>query len=287
MERISKLATTSNDTITLHNGVKMPVIGFGTYKIPDGKQVEESVAFALSTGYRSIDTAVIYKNETGVGKAIKNSGLSREDIFLATKIWNADQGYESTFAAFEKSKELLNTDYIDLYLIHWPVGEKYVETWKAFEELYQRGAVKAIGVCNFKIHHLEELLKNCKVKPMINQVELHPYLNQKELRDFCFKNNIYVEAWSPLMRGSVLNDENIVMLSKKYNKTPAQIILRWHIQNDVLIIPKSVNPTRMKENINVFDFKISQDDMKIIDNLNKDLRIGPDPDNYELFSKQK
>lgn len=267
---------------TLHNGVKMPWLGLGVYKASVGGEVEKAIDIALKVGYRSIDTASMYQNEEGVGNAIKNSNVPREEIFVTTKVWNDDQGYDKTLAAFEKSLEKLGLDYIDLYLIHWPVRGKYKETWKALEDLYKSGKVRAIGVCNFNIHHLEDLMDHCEIIPMVNQVEYHPLLTQEELKKFCEKYNIQLEAWSPLMRGDVVNQPILVDLAKKYGKTPAQIVLRWDLQNRVVTIPKSVNENRIKENSNIFDFEISEEDMKKIDALNINKRYGPDPDNFHF-----
>lgn len=210
-------------TTTLNNGVKMPWLGFGVFKVQEGEEVVNSVKTAIEVGYRSIDTAAIYRNEEGVGKAIAESNVPREELFVTTKVWNGDQGYESTLAAFESSLNKLGLDYLDLYLIHWPVPSKglYVETWKALEKLYKDGRVRAIGVSNFNVNHLENLLANCEIKPMVNQVEYHPVFNQKELHDFCKEKEIQLEAWSPLMQGSLLNDPVLVDIGNKYNKSTA------------------------------------------------------------------
>lgn len=267
-------------TVTLNNGVKMPIFGFGVFKVEGGKEVYDAVTEALKVGYRSIDTAAYYDNEEGVGKAIRDSNIPREEIFVTTKLWNTDHGYEETLKAFEESRKKLGLDYVDLYLIHWPVPEKFKESWRAFETLYERGKVRAIGVSNFKIHHLEELLKDAKVVPAVNQVELHPLLTQVELREYCKEKGIQVEAWSPLMKGRRFDHPVLVELSEKYGKTPAQIVLRWHLQNEIVIIPKSVTPSRIAENADIFDFQLSEEDVEKIDSLNEDYRFGPDPDEY-------
>ncbi|MBU8880121.1 aldo/keto reductase [Bacillus sp. FJAT-29790] len=272
----------NQDTISLHNGVNMPQFGLGVYKVEEGQQVGETVKLALEIGYRLIDTAAFYDNEEGVGRAIKESGIPREDIFITTKVWNTDQGYDETLAAFDKSMQKLGLDYLDLYLIHWPVKEKYLETWKALEKLYHDGKVRAIGVSNFQIHHLKDLMENSSEKPVVNQIELHPRLSQVELRAFCKENNIKVEAWSPIGRGRLLDEPTIKQIAEKYGKTPAQIILRWHLQNDVIIIPKSVNPQRLKENADIFAFELMPDDMTQINELNINERFGPDPDSFEF-----
>jgi diketogulonate reductase-like aldo/keto reductase len=267
-------------TTTLNNGVKMPWLGFGVFKVQEGEEVVNSVKTALEVGYRSIDTAAIYRNEEGVGQAIVESNVPREELFVTTKVWNGDQGYEATLAAFETSLNKLGLDYLDLYLIHWPVPSKglYVETWKALEKLYKDGRVRAIGVSNFNVNHLEDLLANCEIKPMVNQVEYHPVFNQKELRDFCKKNEIQLEAWSPLMQGGLLNDPVLVEIANKYNKSTAQVILRWDIQTGVVTIPKSIKPQRIADNADIFDFELTQEDLNQISTLNQNKRQFGDPE---------
>jgi diketogulonate reductase-like aldo/keto reductase len=273
---------TLQDTTVLHNGVKMPWFGLGVFKVEDGQEVINSVKWAIEAGYKSIDTAAIYKNEEGVGQAIKESGVPREELFITTKVWNKDQGFESTLAAFETSLEKLGLEYLDLYLVHWPVKGKYKETWRALEKLYKDGKVKAIGVSNFKIHHLEDILADCEIKPMVNQVEYHPRLSLKDLLAYCKENEIQMEAWSPLMQGELLNEPTLVELADKYGKSVAQLILRWDLQNGVVTIPKSVKQHRIVENAAIFDFEISAEDMVKIDGLNEDRRIGPDPDTFDF-----
>lgn len=271
--------------VTLNNGIKMPQLGFGVWQVKDGNEAIASVKKALEVGYRSIDTAAVYKNEDGVGEAIRQAGVPREELFITTKVWNSDQGYEETLQAFETSLEKLGLDYVDLYLIHWPMPEvdTYIDTYRALEKLYEDGKVRAIGVCNFQVPHLERLLAECKVKPVLNQIECHPFLTQVEIRDFCAKHDIFVEAWSPLMSGgTVLGNETILALSEKYRKTPAQVIIRWHLQNNAIVIPKSVTPSRIEENFDVFDFELSPEDMKKIDALNQDQRTGPNPDEFHV-----
>lgn len=259
---------------TLNNNVSIPQVGFGVWKVPD-EEATVAVEQAIKTGYRLIDTAKIYGNELGVGKAIANSTIPREELFITTKVWNADQGYENTLKAFDASLEKLGVDYVDLYLVHWPTPkfDQYVETYKALETLYKEGRTKAIGVCNFDIEHLERVMDECDVKPAVNQVEFHPYLQQKELREFCKKHDIQIEAYSPLMNGTyIMENEVIQEIAEQHRKTPAQIILRWHVQNDVVVIPKTVTPSRMKENLDVFDFELTEADMDRIATLNRNER---------------
>ncbi len=269
-------------TTTLNNGVKMPWLGLGVFKVEEGDEVVSSVKAALEAGYKSIDTAAIYGNEAGVGKAIAESNVPREELFITTKLWNSNQGYESTLAAFDESMEKLGLDYLDLYLIHWPTPKqgKYVETWKALEKLYKDGRVRAIGVSNFKISHLEDILANCEIKPMVNQVEYHPRFNQSELHEFCKKNEIQLEAWSPLMQGGLLDDPTLVEIANKYNKSVAQVIIRWDLQTGVVTIPKSTKPHRIIENTDVFDFELSHEDMNKIETLNQNQRMFADPDEF-------
>lgn len=266
------------DTVTLNNGVKMPGFGLGVYKVDDGDVVIRSVKFALKHGYRSIDTASFYDNEAGVGQGIKESGVPREEIFVTSKVWNDEQGYDSTLKAFETSLNKLEMDYLDLYLIHWPVPGRFKETWRALEKLYAEGKVRAIGVSNFNVDHLKDLLADCNVKPAINQVEYHPHLAQPELLSFCENESIQLEAWSPLKRGALLDETTIVEIAQKYEKTPAQIILRWDVQTNVITIPKSVNDLRIIENADIFDFSLTEEDVERINKLNINDRRGANPD---------
>jgi diketogulonate reductase-like aldo/keto reductase len=267
--------------IQLNNEVVMPQLGLGVWQAKDGQEVELAVRTALECGYRLIDTAAVYGNEKGVGRAIADSGVPRGELSITTKVWNADQGYEQTFEAFEKSLERLNLDYIDLYLIHWPVPAKdlYIETWRALEKLYSDGKVKAIGVSNFTIEYLERLMSESKIVPAVNQIELHPYLSQIELREFCTQHGIAVESYSPLggAGGSLLQEPILKEIGRQYGKSPAQVVIRWHIQNRLIVIPKSVTPERIQQNIDVFDFELSNEDMAAIDALNVDTRVGSDP----------
>ncbi|MGE7765044.1 aldo/keto reductase [Peribacillus sp. NPDC096540] len=274
------------DTTTLHNGVKMPWFGLGVFKVEEGPELVNAVKVAIKHGYRSIDTAAIYENEEGVGQGIreglKEAGISREDLFVTSKVWNADLGYESTIAAYETSLKKLGLEYLDLYLIHWPVEGKYKEAWKALETLYKEGKVKAIGVSNFQIHHLKDVMKDAEVKPMVNQVECHPRLTQKEVQAFCKEQGIQLEAWSPLMQGELLDNEVLQEIATKYGKSVAQVILRWDLQNGIVTIPKSTKEHRIVENSSVFDFELTEEDMNRISELNQNHRVGPDPDNFDF-----
>ena len=269
-------------TTTLNNGVKMPWFGLGVFKVEEGPELVNAVKTAIKHGYRSIDTAAIYGNEEGVGQGIKESGIAREDLFITSKVWNADLGYESTLAAYQTSLDKLGLEYLDLYLIHWPVAGKYKEAWRALETLYKEGRVRAIGVSNFQVHHLEDLLKDAEVKPMVNQVEYHPRLTQNEVQAFCRENDIQMEAWSPLMQGQLLDNEVLAGIAAKYNKSVAQIILRWDLQNGVVTIPKSTKEHRIIENSQVFDFELTEEDIYQINVLNQNHRVGPDPDNFDF-----
>jgi len=269
------------DTTVLHNGVKMPWFGLGVFKVQDGDEAVSAVREAIKQGYRSIDTAAIYKNEEGVGQGIREglaaTGLSREDLFITSKVWVTDLAYEDALAAYEASLQRLGLEYLDLYLIHWAMGT-YKEGWRALETLYKAGRIRAIGVSNFHISHMEDLLKDAEIVPMVNQVEYHPHLTQNELHAYCKDKNIQLEAWSPLKQGVLLDEPTLVELANKYNKSTAQIILRWDLQNGVVTIPKSIKAARIAENADIFDFEISTEDMARIDALNKNERIGPDPE---------
>lgn len=273
-------------TKTLHNGVEMPSLGLGVFRVEDGQELIDAVKIAIKHGYRSIDTAAIYGNEVGVGQGIRkgmeDEGISREELFITSKVWNSDLGYEATIAAYEESLTKLGLEYLDLYLIHWPVEGKYKEAWKALETLYKEGRVKAIGVSNFHIHHLEELINDAEIIPMVDQVEYHPRLTQKELQTFCKEHNIQLEAWSPLMAGQLLDNSELREIASKYGKSVAQIIVRWDLQNDVITIPKSTKEHRIVENANVYDFELVKDDMNRIDLMNENQRVGPDPDNFDF-----
>lgn len=280
------MATHLQDTTVLANGVKMPWLGLGVFKVEEGPELVSAVREAITQGYRSVDTAAIYANEEGVGLGIREgleaAGIEREDLFVTSKVWNSELGYESTLQAYDESLRKLGLEYLDLYLIHWPVEGKFKKAWRALETLYTTGRVKAIGVSNFQIHHLEELMKDAEIKPMVNQVEYHPRLTQLELRAYCQKNGIQLEAWSPLMQGQLLEHKELQEIATRHGKSVAQIIIRWDLQNGVVTIPKSIKAHRIAENANVFDFELSSEDMQLISSLNQDMRVGPDPDNFDF-----
>ncbi|BDW92454.1 aldo/keto reductase [Muricauda ruestringensis] len=278
MKKLSDL----QGSFELHNGVQMPYLGLGVYLSKDGEEVINAVKEALNQGYRHIDTAAIYENEEGVGEGIRQSNVPREDVFLVSKVWNTDQGYEATLKAFEASLNRLGTDYLDLYLIHWPKGDLSKDTWRALERLYREKRVRAIGVSNFLKHHLEDLLDTAEIVPMVNQMEFHPYLVQQELMDFCSSHQIQYEAWSPLMQGNIFDLDIMKDMAAKYNKTIAQIVLRWDLQKGVVTIPKSSKKERIKANSELFDFTLSDEDVKLLDSLDKGKRFGPDPDNFDF-----
>jgi len=275
-----------NDRIILASGTAMPPLGLGVFQVEEGDDLIAAVKSAIRLGYRSIDTAAVYGNESGVGQGIREAlletGLRREELFITSKVWNADLGYAETLAACELSLQKLGLDYLDLYLIHWPVEDKYQSAWKALEKLYRTRRVKAIGVSNFQTHHLEKLMRDSEIAPMVNQVEFHPLLTQKKLLDFTRKHNIVMEAWSPLMQGGLFEEPLLLELAAKYGRTIAQIILRWDLQHGVVTIPKSIREERIAENSQVFDFRLSPADMERIDGLNRNLRVGPDPDDFDF-----
>ncbi|OBR67350.1 glyoxal reductase [Paenibacillus oryzae] len=269
------------ESTVLSNGVKMPWLGLGVFKVTEEGLAEKTVKAAIDAGYRHIDTAAAYGNEEGVGAGVKNSGVPRDELFITTKVWNADQGYETSLAAFEKSLSKLDMDYVDLLLIHWPVKGKYKETWRALEDIYKSGKARAVGVSNFQIHHLQDLAEGSGLVPMVNQVEYHPLLSQVELLAYCRANGIQLTAWSPLMQGH-LDIPLLAEIGNKYGKTPAQVVLRWDLQNGVITIPKSVTPSRIAENADIFDFELSREDMEKLSSLNQNRRFGSDPDNFNF-----
>jgi len=272
---------TSVPAVTLHDGVEIPQLGFGVFQVPPEK-TQEVVEEALEIGYRHIDTAAAYRNERGVGAAIAASGIPREEIFVTTKLWNSHQGYESTLGAFEKSLARLDLDRVDLYLIHWPVPTegRALDTWRAFERIHEEGRSRTIGVSNFRIEDLEQLGREAATQPTVNQIELHPHLPQVELRAWHAEHHIATESWSPLAQGDLLVNETIASAAARHDRTPAQVLLRWHLQLGNVVIPKSVTPARMRENFDLFGFELSDDDLTEIAALDVGQRIGPDPSTF-------
>lgn len=270
------------DTARLNNGLNMPWLGFGVFKVPEGEVAVQAVKDALAAGYRSIDTAALYRNERSVGIALRESGLPREEIFLTTKLSNQDQRAGRYLQAFDESLERLGLDYVDLYLIHWPVVGSYKAAWKALHQVQQSGRARAIGVSNFMVHHLKDILADGPTLPAVNQVEFHPYLFLPDLLEFCKAHDIQLEAWSPLAKGQVAADPRIQKLAEKYQRTPAQIVLRWDLQHGIVTIPKSTHAERIAENTRIFDFELSAADMQALDAMNEGRRTGPDPDNVNF-----
>ncbi|MEQ2756170.1 aldo/keto reductase [Staphylococcus hominis] len=275
------------DYIEFYNGNQMPMLGLGTFRVENDDTCKEAVKHAIESGYRSIDTAKVYGNEEQVGQGIKegleSTGLNREDIFVTSKLFFEDFGRKNVAQTYETSIQKLGLDYLDLYLVHWPGTNEaiMIDTWKGMEDLYKDNKVKNIGVSNFNPDHFEALLAQVSIKPVINQVEFHPYFTQEKLRKYLEAQNIYMESWSPFMNAQILNDETLNEIGKEVNKSAAQVIIKWNMQHNVVVIPKSVTSSRIEENIDVFDFELSAEQMKRIDDLNKDQRIGPDPDTFE------
>ncbi|MBV6682762.1 aldo/keto reductase [Rossellomorea sp. RS05] len=273
-------------SITLNNGLQMPEIGYGVFRVEEGKDLEKAVETAIRIGYRSIDTAAIYQNEKSVGKGVQNAidaGIvTREELFITSKVWNDGLSYDETIQAYNDTLERLGLEYLDLYLIHWPGQNKYMEPWKALEALYKEGRIKSIGVSNFQVSHLEHLLETAEVKPVINQIEFHPKLVQEDVRAFCEKHDIQVEAWSPLMNAELLNHETVNEIAESLGKSAAQVILRWDLQHGVVTIPKSMTESRIKENIDIYDFELTEEQVKTLDALDEHKRIGPDPDQFDF-----
>ncbi|WP_252504128.1 aldo/keto reductase [Sporosarcina sp. Marseille-Q4943] len=272
---------TFDGKVTLSNGVEMPQLGLGVYKMTDSDETIRAISYALEIGYRAIDTAAIYENEKETGIAMRQSGIPREQLFVTSKVWNTDQGYDATLRAFEASLERLGTDYLDLYLTHWPVADKFVDTYRAIERLYAEKLIRSTGVSNHHIHHLEKVFNVANVKPMVNQIELHPQLTQEPLRNFCNEHGMVVTSWSPLARGRLMDEPTLQQIGLKYGKTPAQVMIRWHLQHGLVVIPKSVTPARIQSNIDVKDFELTPEDMMKIDALNRDERTGTNPEKYD------
>lgn len=272
--------------VTFYNGNKMPIIGLGTFRVENNDQCKDAVKHAIENGYRHIDTAMIYDNEEMVGQGIAeglaSTGLDRSDLFVTSKLWLVDYGRSNVAEAYETSLSKLGLDYLDLYLMHWPGLDEalMIDTWQGMEDLYKNDKVKNIGVSNFNAEHLEALLAQVSIKPVINQVEFHPYLTQSELRRYLEVQNIHVESWSPLMNAQILEDDIVKSVASEINKTPAQVIIRWNIEHGVVVIPKSVTPSRIEENLNVFDFELTKEHIERLDSLNEDKRIGPNPSEY-------
>ncbi len=268
--------------VALHGDVDIPLLGFGTFKVKDGEDIEQAVATALDLGYRHIDTAMIYHNEEGVGRAVAASGIDRAEIFVTTKVWNSDQGYEPTLAGIDASLERLGMDYVDLYLVHWPKPEHTVETWRAMEEIQATGKARAIGVSNFLTHHLDLLLENANVVPSINQIQLHPHLQSPDLVEYCDERGIVIEAWGPLKQGLIMDDPELSAIAATHGVTVPQVVLRWMLQRGIVAIPKSVTPFRIAQNADLYGFELSADEMATINAMDRDDRVGPHPDHIDF-----
>jgi diketogulonate reductase-like aldo/keto reductase len=269
-------------TVRLLNGVEMPYFGLGVFNAQEGTETIQSIHWAFEAGYRHVDTATLYRNENSVGEAIRTSGIDRREIFITTKVWNSDQGYQETIDAFHTSLDKLQMDYVDLYLIHWPVKDKYLDTWEALEELYAKKLSRAIGVSNFLPHHIGEILKQNGTVPMVNQVEFHPYLVQPDVLSYCQNHKIQVEAWSPILKGRVNEIPLLQRIAKKYHKTPVQVTLRWDLQKDVVTIPKSSKRERIISNAQIFDFELTEEEVRQIEALDRNDRLGAHPDHFDF-----
>jgi len=285
LEELRRLSLTLGSTKKLRNGIEIPYLGLGVFLVKDPAECENAVKAAIKNGYRSIDTATRYENESFVGNALKAVDVPREELFITTKVWVSDFGYEETKQALHRSLEEMQLDYLDLYLIHW-AAPNYAETWRAMEDLYEEGLVKAIGVCNFQIHHLEKLKETARITPMLNQIETHPLFHQKELREYMEQHGIAHEAWAPMAQGreNLFENPTLQTIGEKYGKTTAQVMLRWHLQRDTIIIPKSIHEHRIIENANLFDFALTDEDMQAIDQLDTGSRIFGDPDDIERLT---
>lgn len=285
LEELRRLSLTLGSTKKLRNGIEIPYLGLGVFLVKDPAECENAVKAAIKNGYRSIDTATRYENESFVGNALKAVDVPREELFITTKVWVSDFGYEETKQALHRSLEEMQLDYLDLYLIHW-AAPNYAETWRAMEDLYEEGLVKAIGVCNFQIHHLEKLKETARITPMLNQIETHPLFHQKELREYMEQHGIAHEAWAPMAQGreNLFENPTLQTIGEKYGKTTAQVMLRWHLQRNTIIIPKSIHEHRIIENANLFDFALTDEDMQAIDQLDTGSRIFGDPDDIERLT---
>lgn len=271
-----------DSTVLLHNDIAIPQVGLGVFKVSDGDDVEAAIATALDVGYRHIDTAAIYRNEDGVGRAIAASDIPRSDIFVTTKLWNSNQGYDSALAAIDESLTKLGLDYVDLYLVHWPKPEHTRDTWRAMEEIKASGKARAIGVSNFLPEHLDQLLETATVTPSINQIEFHPHLQSPNVVDYCDENGIVVEAWSPLKAGQIIDDAELTTIAGSHGVTVAQVVLRWMLQRGIVAIPKSVTPTRIASNADLYGFELSDTEMATINAMDRNDRVGPDPANFDF-----
>ena len=276
------MSITFESTIPLHGTVDIPLLGFGVYKVAPGAETEDAVAAALDLGYRHIDTAALYRNEADVGRAIAASGIDRSELFVTTKLWNSDQGYESTIAAFDRSLEKLGLDYVDLYLIHWPKPEHTEGTWRAMEGMQAAGKARAIGVSNFLVEHLDQLDETATVMPSINQIEFHPHLQSAELISYCEDRGIVVEAWSPLKHGEIINDPELAVIADAHGVPVAQVVLRWMLQRGIVTLPKSITPSRIAENRDIYDFELTDCEVAAINAMDRDERVGPDPGNFDF-----
>ena len=276
------MALSLDTTVLLHGDVAIPQLGFGVFKVQEGAEVKDAVAAALDVGYRHIDTATIYRNEEGVGRAIAASGILRSDLFITTKLWNSDQGYGTAFAGMDASLSGLGLDYVDLYLVHWPKPEHTRGTWRAMEEIKASGRARAIGVSNFLPEHLDQLLEHATVPPSINQIEFHPHLQSPGLVDYCAEHDIVIEAWSPLKAGQIIDDPELAAIAYAHGVTVAQVVLRWVLQRGIVAIPKSVTPSRIASNADLYDFELSDAEMATINAMDRNDRVGPDPANFDF-----
>jgi diketogulonate reductase-like aldo/keto reductase len=282
MWKAGSMSINLQSTVPLHGTVDIPLLGFGVYKVTPGAETEDAVTTALDAGYRHIDTAALYRNEADVGTAIAASGIDRSELFITTKLWNSNQGYEATLAALDRSLDRLGLDYVDLYLIHWPKPEHTEGTWRAMEQSQKAGRARAIGVSNFLIDHIEQLAENATVMPSINQIEFHPHLQSDDLVSYCVDRGIIVEAWSPLKHGTIIGDPDLAVIADAHGVTVAQVVLRWMLQRGIVTLPKSITPSRIAENRNLYDFELTDDEVAAINAMDRDERVGPDPGNFDF-----